>query len=143
MVTTIALILACFTFSARISLISSGVFPSYSAANRIPASPILQIKQSNLLIKSRLCTAILILDTSAKIFLLCFFASSKDFLITSVSISISTTIASAWEKISSPFSSNNGTTCIIFGRLEMEPATSPLLSNTASHVSMPSGFVII
>ena len=35
----------------------------------------------------------------------------------------------------------NMNTGIIFGRFEIEPATSPLLSNTASQVPIPSGIV--
>ena len=49
------------------------------------------------------------------------------------------TMLSAPEKISSPFSSRSCTIASMFGRLEIEPTTSPLSSKTASQMPMPSG----
>ena len=42
-------------------------------------------------------------------------------------------------KISSPFSSSRPTMGSMLGRLEMDPARSPVLSNTASQMPIPSG----
>ena len=65
------------------------------------------------------------------------------FLTIGTSISISKMIESHFSKISSPFSSNRSRSGIRLGLLEIDPAISPLLSNIANHVPMPSGSVNI
>ena len=57
----------------------------------------------------------------------------------SLSMSISSTMESALEMISSPFSSRVYKIGYKFGLCEIDPAKSPLLSNTASHVPIPPG----
>ena len=56
-----------------------------------------------------------------------------------VAMSISSTMESALEMISSPFSSRVYKIGYKFGLCEIDPAKSPLLSNTASHVPIPPG----
>ena len=109
----------------------------------MPASNWLQIKQSNFCKKSLRSTAILILLTTPYNFLWCFSQSCTNFLIISLSISTSTITESQTPTISSPRSSNMVRIGARFGRWEIDPARSPLLSKTASQVPMPFGIVSI
>ena len=60
-------------------------------------------------------------------------------LMISWSRSISTTMLSQSAKISSPFSASSAARGSLRGRWEMDPARSPVFSNTASQIPMPLG----
>ena len=137
-VTTIEGIRALTTRRDSSSHSSSGVRPLKSQTNRMPASCALQTKQSIDCRKSRRCEAMDMFATTAYTFLWYFPAYLKTVLISSLSRSISMTILSASANISSPFSSSMRSIASEVGRLDIEPAMSPPLLNTASHMPMPS-----
>ena len=139
MVTTMEGIRALITRSDRASHSSSGPISEKSDTKRMPASRALHTKQSIDWRKSRRWEAMPMLATTAYTFLPYFSAYLNTCLTMSLSRSISSTMLSASLKISSPFSSRSLLIGSMFGRLEMEPATSPYWLNTASHMPMPSG----
>ena len=97
------------------------------------------MKQRVFWISSRRCRAMLMLATSAITGTPWRSAQRQAARATSSSISISTTALTASAKMPSPCSSSSLSIASIFGRLEMEPTTSPVWSITASQMPMPSG----
>ena len=138
MVTTMRGRRAICTLLRSTSVISSTERPSYSSENRMPASWRLQTKQAVERRKSRRSTAMLMLDTTAYTGFWYFSANWNTRLTMSLSMSISMQMLSAWENSSSPRFSRTFSSGVRSGRLDTAATTSPSLSNTASHVPMPS-----